>query len=110
MFQFERAHCLEKSIRAIANKFRRQAPRASIGLRVIILAVCTLSPGLILPNALGQSVELSIDASKTGATIDRNLFGQFAEHLGHGMYDGIWVGTDSPIRIPAASATMWSPR
>lgn len=47
--------------------------------------------------AAAQKVELSLDASKTGAKIDRNLFGQFAEHLGHGIYDGIWVGTDSPI-------------
>ena len=29
--------------------------------------------------------------------IDRNLFGQFAENLGHGLYEGIWVGPDSPI-------------
>ena len=42
-----------------------------------------------------DKVELSIDASKPGAKIDRNLFGQFAEHLGHGIYDGIWVGPDS---------------
>ena len=25
------------------------------------------------------------------------FFGQFAEHLGHGVYEGIWVGPDSPI-------------
>ena len=31
------------------------------------------------------------------ARIDRNLFGQFAENLGHGLYEGIWVGPDSPI-------------
>jgi alpha-L-arabinofuranosidase len=23
--------------------------------------------------------------------------GQFAEHLGHGIYQGIWVGPDSPV-------------
>jgi alpha-L-arabinofuranosidase len=44
-----------------------------------------------------DKVELSVDASKAGAKIDRNIFGQFAEHLGHGIYDGIWVGPDSPI-------------
>jgi alpha-L-arabinofuranosidase len=47
--------------------------------------------------ALAQSVAVSIDASKTGAKIDRNLFGQFAEHLGHGVYEGVWVGPDSKI-------------
>lgn len=50
------------------------------------------------PFAAAQKVEFSIDASRTGAKIDRNIFGQFAEHLGHGIYDGIWVGQDS--RIP----------
>jgi len=31
------------------------------------------------PRLAAQKVELSIDASKTGAKIDRNIFGQFAE-------------------------------
>ena len=44
-----------------------------------------------------QSVTLTIDASKAGPRIDRNIFGQFAEHLGHGVYEGIWVGPDSTI-------------
>jgi alpha-L-arabinofuranosidase len=49
------------------------------------------------PAAGAEKIALSIDASKSGARIDRNLFGQFAEHLGHGIYEGIWVGPDSPI-------------
>jgi alpha-N-arabinofuranosidase len=44
-----------------------------------------------------QKVDLTVDVSKAGAKIDRNIFGQFAEHLGHGVYEGIWVGPDSPI-------------
>jgi len=44
-----------------------------------------------------QKVELTVDVSKAGAKIDRNIFGQFAEHLGHGVYEGIWVGPGSPI-------------
>jgi len=40
---------------------------------------------------------MSVDVSKAGAKIDRNIFGQFAEHLGHGIYEGIWVGRDSAI-------------
>ncbi len=34
---------------------------------------------------------------QAGAKIDRHIFGQFAEHLGTGIYDGIWVGRDSKI-------------
>ena len=44
-----------------------------------------------------DTIKLTIDASKPGAKIDRNLFGQFAEHLGKGVYEGIWVGPDSKI-------------
>jgi len=44
-----------------------------------------------------KAIEISVDVSKSGATINRNIFGQFAEHLGHGIYDGIWVGPDSTI-------------
>ncbi|MGO9229281.1 MAG: alpha-N-arabinofuranosidase [Bryobacteraceae bacterium] len=53
----------------------------------------------VLPVSVkaAETAHLSIDASKAGAKIDRNLFGQFAENLGHGLYEGIWVGPDSPI-------------
>ncbi|MDS9996558.1 alpha-N-arabinofuranosidase [Bacillus atrophaeus] len=30
-------------------------------------------------------------------TINKNIYGQFAEHLGRGIYEGIWVGKDSEI-------------
>jgi alpha-N-arabinofuranosidase len=47
--------------------------------------------------ATAQRIELTVDASKPGPKIDRNIFGQFAEHLGNGVYEGIWVGRDSKI-------------
>jgi alpha-N-arabinofuranosidase len=50
-----------------------------------------------VPLRAADRAHLSIDATKPGAKIDRNLFGQFAENLGHGLYEGIWVGPDSPI-------------
>jgi alpha-N-arabinofuranosidase len=52
---------------------------------------------LTAPAMAAGKVELSVDVSKTGPTIDRHIFGQFAEHLGHGVYEGIWVGPDSTI-------------
>ncbi len=48
-------------------------------------------------SATAQKVELTVDVSKSGAKIDRNIFGQFAEHLGNGIYEGIWVGPDSKV-------------
>ncbi len=62
----------------------------ALGLALILLL--TLSAPLA-----AQKIELSVDVSKTGAKIDRNIFGQFAEHLGHGIYEGIWVGPNSTI-------------
>ncbi|MBY8827971.1 alpha-L-arabinofuranosidase C-terminal domain-containing protein [Hephaestia mangrovi] len=46
-------------------------------------------------NATVDTVE--IHANTPGATYNRHLFGQFAEHLGHGIYGGLWVGEDSKI-------------
>jgi alpha-N-arabinofuranosidase len=49
--------------------------------------------------ALAQTAQVSVtvDTSKPGAEIDRHIYGQFAEHLGHGIYEGIWVGEGSKI-------------
>ncbi|HJE51787.1 MAG TPA: alpha-N-arabinofuranosidase [Tessaracoccus flavescens] len=38
-----------------------------------------------------------INVDVTGAKINRHLYGQFAEHLGNCIYEGIFVGEDSPI-------------
>ncbi|MES1200922.1 MAG: alpha-L-arabinofuranosidase C-terminal domain-containing protein [Pseudomonadota bacterium] len=43
-------------------------------------------------------VRVAVDARSAGAPINRDIFGQFAEHLGTGIYGGVWVGPDS--RIP----------
>lgn len=42
-------------------------------------------------------VDVQIDPATSGPRINPNIFGQFAEHLGAGIYGGIWVGRDSPI-------------
>ena len=36
-------------------------------------------------------------ADQSLGTIDPAVYGQFAEHLGRGIYEGIWVGANSPI-------------
>jgi len=60
------------------------------------VAVAAISAALVAPAA-ADTVALSVDVSRPGAKIDRNLFGQFAEHLGHGIYEGVWLGPASPI-------------
>ena len=38
-----------------------------------------------------------IEADGGAHTIHRNIYGHFAEHLGRGIYEGIWVGDDPLI-------------
>ncbi|GAA0136017.1 alpha-L-arabinofuranosidase AbfB [Paenibacillus sp. YSY-4.3] len=38
---------------------------------------------------------LNVDLRR--GTINRNIYGHFSEHLGRCIYEGIWVGEDSPI-------------
>jgi alpha-N-arabinofuranosidase len=83
--QLTRRHAIIRSVK------RAAALICTVALALILVAVTT-------PIMAQQRVELVVDVSKPGARIDRNIFGQFAEHLGHGVYEGIWVGPDSPIR------------
>ncbi|MBQ6527271.1 MAG: alpha-N-arabinofuranosidase [Clostridia bacterium] len=38
-----------------------------------------------------------VDALHPMSKIDKNIYGQFSEHLGRCIYQGLFVGTDSPI-------------
>ncbi len=63
-----------------------------------LLALATLSfIGCLAAAAQGEELELEIRADEAGGTISRYLYGHFAEHLGHGIYEGIWVGEDSDV-------------
>src|SRR5450631_950716 len=74
----------------------RLALQAGTSLVRLLLVGLTLF-AVAVPVTTAQKVQMSVDVSKPGAKIDRNIFGQFAEHLGHGVYEGIWVGPDSKI-------------
>jgi len=43
------------------------------------------------------AAHLTIHADEPGAVINRHIYGQFSEHLGSGIYGGIWVGEESSI-------------
>jgi alpha-N-arabinofuranosidase len=43
------------------------------------------------------TVAITVRADQPKGTISRNVYGQFAEHLGRLVYDGLWVGDASPI-------------
>ncbi len=68
----------------------------SLCLRVsaLVLALSTIGA-----HAAGAAIgaSLTLDAAHSGPVIDRHIFGQFAEHLGHGIEEGVWVGPSSTI-------------
>jgi len=64
------------------------------GLVPFLAAFVALAAGV---QGRADSVSLTIEADRSGAKIDRQVFGQFVEHLGRGIYEGIWVGLESPI-------------
>ncbi len=69
-----------------------------VGLAVLATVATATAPATAAaPAVAAEKVALSVDTARTGPKIDRNIFGQFAEHLGHGVYEGVWVGTDSTI-------------
>jgi alpha-N-arabinofuranosidase len=48
-------------------------------------------------SSTGSTASAVLRADQPGAVVNKNIYGHFAEHLGRGIYEGIWVGPDSPI-------------
>ena len=44
-----------------------------------------------------MSAKIKLNAANLGATINKNIYGHFSEHLGRCIYGGLYVGEDSPI-------------
>ena len=68
-------------------------------MKIKFLGFAALLAGALNPaNAVpADQAALVLHADQAGPVINRNLYGQFSEHLGHCIYGGIWVGPDSPI-------------
>lgn len=48
-------------------------------------------------GAVMREYKIQMRPEESRDTISRMVYGQFAEHLGSCVYEGIWVGEDSPI-------------
>lgn len=70
----------------------RSSVRAWVGGLVVLLLVW--NRGYAQTNA---SAEVIVHADRPGSVIHPEIYGQFAEQLGHGIYGGIWVGEHSAI-------------
>lgn len=62
----------------------------ALALPAVGLAQTAPAPSPMAP------IPLTIAVDQAGPVINRDIFGQFAEHLGEGIYGGVWVGKDSP--------------
>jgi alpha-L-arabinofuranosidase len=60
----------------------------------LLLAMLSASAGMAEP---ATTTTIEVHADRSGATINKNVYGQFSEHLGSGIYGGIYVGENSPI-------------
>lgn len=67
-------------------------------MRSLISAIALIAAMPALP-AMAQTGgdAVTVHGDQPGAKYDRRLFGQFAEHLGSGIYGGLYVGADSKI-------------
>ena len=48
-------------------------------------------------SASAENVKATVHADQAGAKINKEIYGQFSEHLGSCIYGGLWVGEDSQI-------------
>jgi alpha-L-arabinofuranosidase len=64
---------------------------------IAALAPFTAAIGAQPSAAAAVMATAVIHADRAGARIDPHIYGQFAEHLGRGIYEGVWVGEHSAI-------------
>jgi alpha-L-arabinofuranosidase len=69
----------------------------SRGRAALLLAIAAIATSLHAQERPAATASAVVHAERPGARIDRHIYGQFAEHLGRGIYEGVWVGEDSPI-------------
>lgn len=70
-----------------------------MALRAWMVALgCCMSWGITgVAFAATATAQVTVQVDRPGAVIHREIYGQFAEQLGRGIDEGIWVGEGSPI-------------
>ncbi|MDR1727700.1 MAG: alpha-N-arabinofuranosidase [Acidobacteriota bacterium] len=64
---------------------------------VVLVAVVFLLVATTVPIKAETGATLTVHVDSPGAVINKYVYGQFSEHLGSGVYGGVYVGADSPI-------------
>jgi alpha-N-arabinofuranosidase len=71
--------------------------KLSVSYRLITVTAFAATCFAATCFAATAPAEMTIHTDQPGPRVNKELFGQFAEHLGNGIYGGIWVGENSPI-------------
>lgn len=66
-------------------------------LRLAAALLLSAAPAAAQQSNPLDAARITVRADTPGPTYDRRIFTQFAEHLGNGIYGGLWVGEDSKI-------------
>jgi len=66
-------------------------------LAVVVLLGVVRAQAPAPPAGAAAAVAATLRADQPGPVVNRNIYGHFAEHLGRGIYEGIWVGPSSTI-------------
>ena len=72
-----------------------------MNLRLNLFLSRALAAGALACAALGASAQvvearLTVSQDATAPRIEPTVYGHFVEHLGRGVYGGLWVGPESP--------------
>ncbi|MBO4483407.1 MAG: alpha-N-arabinofuranosidase [Prevotella sp.] len=62
-----------------------------------LLFIATIGWAVVTQAIAADTVKGTINVDKAGAKINKEIYGQFSEHLGSCIYGGLWVGENSPI-------------
>jgi alpha-N-arabinofuranosidase len=59
--------------------------------------ILSIALTILCLNASAQKTATADITSDSKLTVSRFIYGQFAEHLGHGIYGGFWVDKSLPV-------------
>lgn len=65
--------------------------------KLTILAAAVCLHLFLAISVQAQTNQVIVNADQAEYQISKHIYGQFSEHLGRGVYGGIWVGEDSDI-------------
>ena len=57
----------------------------------------TIAMAFATSASAAETVKATVHADQAGAKINKEIYGQFSEHLGSCIYGGLWVGENSQI-------------